>query len=188
MGLIEEIKKLRELEQKDLRPIPHMPGYMVSALGDVWSFTNWRGKGPRKLKSHMDNYGYLRVRIEIEGNPTRRCSKGVHRIVCEAFHGEPINRLQQVRHLNGIKTDNRAENLAWGTAKDNAIDRRRHGHDAVGEKNGESKLTEEVLRAAKIFRDFGMSTEIMAAYIGVTDGCLRSALHGRSWKCINVVD
>lgn len=32
-----------------------------------------------------------------------------------------------MRHLNGIKTDNRPENLAWGTDKENAADALRLG-------------------------------------------------------------
>jgi DNA invertase Pin-like site-specific DNA recombinase len=46
--------------------------------------------------------------------------------VLEAFVGEcPPG--HECRHLNGNKTDNRVENLAWGTSAENARDRVRHG-------------------------------------------------------------
>jgi hypothetical protein len=62
----------------------------------------------------------------------------VHRFVCKAFNGRPLPEQTCCRHLNGIKTDNRPENLAWGTHKDNCDDSKR-----LGEHRGKSKLTEE---------------------------------------------
>lgn len=32
----------------------------------------------------------------------------------------------ETRHLDGDKVNNKPENLAWGTAKENALDRERH--------------------------------------------------------------
>lgn len=39
--------------------------------------------------------------------------------------------------------NNKPDNLAWGTAKDNADDRSRHGRTAFGERNGFSKLSDK---------------------------------------------
>jgi HNH endonuclease/NUMOD4 motif len=38
-----------------------------------------------------------------------------HVLVCTAFHGPKPAPGYEVRHLNGIKGDDRADNLAWGT-------------------------------------------------------------------------
>ena len=56
----------------------------------------------------------------------------MHRIVALAFAGpQPAARVE-VRHLNGNRHDNRALNLAWGTAKENAMDREQHGRTSRG--------------------------------------------------------
>jgi hypothetical protein len=43
----------------------------------------------------------------------------VHRLVCEAFHGPPPFDRAVVIHLDEDATNNRADNLKWGTQKEN---------------------------------------------------------------------
>ena len=69
----------------------------------------------RILKPAMDRYGYLFVNL-CAGDKKRTFF--VHRLVCQAFHENPDNK-PQVNHLNEDKTDNRASNLEWATAKEN---------------------------------------------------------------------
>lgn len=83
----------------------------------------------RKLS--VNKRGYSRLML---------CKDGVlknfelHRLIAEAFIPNPQN-LPVVRNLNDVKSDNRIENLAWGTHKDNGADavrnrqdRKRRGH------------------------------------------------------------
>lgn len=109
-------------------PIDGCPGYEVSSDGRV------RSVRYRTLKSngryHTRAGQVLKLRMSPDGYPKVRIYKGaytVHRLVCIAFHGPQPDEDVEVRHLNGIKTDNRVANLAWGTRSENMRDNVRHG-------------------------------------------------------------
>jgi HNH endonuclease len=111
-------------------PAVGFPGYEVNEFGDVYSVaSNWRGYGKRKMRVTLNKYGYCRVRILVEGE---RRPISVHRIVAVTFKGPKPSPYHQVRHLDGDKTNNHKDNIEWGTAKDNADDRARHGRTSRG--------------------------------------------------------
>lgn len=70
----------------------------------------------RLLKVHPNQSGYLTVKLC--NGPSRMSQKTVHRIVAEAFIDNP-NGKPFINHKNGIKTDNRVENLEWCTQSEN---------------------------------------------------------------------
>lgn len=55
----------------------------------------------------------------------------VHRLVALTFIGPPPFEGAQIRHLDGNHVNNSVSNLAWGSAKENTEDRRRHGTPVV---------------------------------------------------------
>ena len=88
-------------------------GYEVSDQGRI------RGPHGLILRPTDNGHGYLSVGVH-------GAHRYVHRLVAEAFCGTPkID--QEVRHLDGDKTNNAASNLRWGTRSENIRDQVNHG-------------------------------------------------------------
>lgn len=118
--------------------IPGYPGYAVDLNGDIWSYSSWRGCSARPLKTFLDDDGYPRVRLMHGGE---RVKRAVHVLVAETLIGPRPSPAHEVRHLNGCRIDYHPSNLAWGTRKENADDRERHGRTSRGAKHSEAIRT-----------------------------------------------
>lgn len=102
-----------------LRPIPGFDGYSVTADGRVLSRAHTiveRGGRERYLREkwlhqRIGEHGYPTTVLTIAG---KRFQLYVHRAVALAWV-ENTNPAQfnEVNHLNGVKSDPRAENLEW---------------------------------------------------------------------------
>lgn len=95
------------------KDVPNYEGlYKVSNMGDIWGFKRNKMLTPCNGK---DGYKILKL-----------CKNGkiktvyIHRVVASAFLGNPKNK-NQVNHINGIKTDNRASNLEYCTLHQNLL-------------------------------------------------------------------
>lgn len=97
--------------------------------------STWRGYGQREMIQTIHPDGYKRIRLFQNG---KRKSFKVHALVASKFL-EPRPTLQhEIRHLDGNRLNNHYSNLAWGTRKENADDREKHGHTSRGEKHSQA--------------------------------------------------
>lgn len=116
------------------RAIPSLPGHFASSDGQV------RREGDKIRKPQMARSGYYYLGFVVDGKHFKRT---VHSIIAETFIGPRPFPEAQVRHLDGVRVHNAADNLIYGTALENAVDREDHGHTCRGERNGRAVLIDE---------------------------------------------
>lgn len=130
------------------RTIPEFPEYQVSDRGEVRRVGAARGAKPGRLlrSKPRPERGYRTVRL---WSRNREHPRYVHRLVLEAFVGQPEPG-QEARHLNGDGSDNRLENLAWGSSSENKLDILRHGRNRGANqkscRNGHEYTAENTMR------------------------------------------
>jgi hypothetical protein len=141
--------------------------YRVSNLGNVESckMGYWRSMNKTKMPK-----GYLCVNLS-ENNKAKK--QYVHRLVAIYFLSNPLCK-KTVNHKNGIKDDNRVENLEWATQSEN----NKHSYDIgikkptnqLGNKNGNARLTDLQVNEIRNLWNKGNITKLkLASIFSVSD-------------------
>lgn len=113
------------MEEEIWKNIPEYDGYQASNLGRIKALRKVRIFGKYAdnkrtypeviMKQRITNNGYCMVSFCIDG---KNKYLTVHRLVGKTFIPNPENKAT-INHKNGIKTDNRVENLEWNTCSEN---------------------------------------------------------------------
>jgi hypothetical protein len=135
----------------------------------------------RMMKFVMSNCGYLMVMISKRNTKTKNIT--AHRLVAKAFIPNPQD-LREVNHINGIKWDNRVENLEWLSSSDN----KKHGFKTglyqpkLGESHSHARLTElQVLEIRERAKN-GESGYSLAKIYGITQSHASAIITNKVWK------
>ena len=152
------------------KSIPGFPSYELSDSGAVR-----RSFDGRPIKVGRFDSGYSRVTLYRVGV---RKTLRLARLILLTFRG-PGPPQHQAAHLNGIKTDDRLDNLAWKTCQANHDDKQRHGTTARGTRHGRAKLDDAKVTA---IRDSADSVSALARRFRVSRPIIQSVREHRTWR------
>jgi hypothetical protein len=137
----------------------------------------------RKSKGYKNKNGYLTFDFRRRGGKTLL----VHRLVAEAFIPNPENKTQ-VNHKNGIKTDNRVENLEWCNNGENQKHAFKNKLQKCEFQHPNSKLKyEDVIYIKNNYQKgvLGKGVRSLSKQFGVCDATIKQILRGKSYKDVN---
>lgn len=92
--------------------------YQVSSLGRIRSLNFKQTKKIKVMSGITDIRGYKSIAFRPNGSKSKQKHYMIHRLVAKTFIPNPENK-PFVNHKNGIRDDNRRENLEWVTKSEN---------------------------------------------------------------------
>ncbi len=160
-------------------PVPCHPRYFVTKGGGVYST---KSGDYVRLKPALRSSGYLGLCLSTDNVIYRR---DIHRLIAEVLLSNWAPNLQ-VNHLNGIKTDNRLENLEMCTQSQNI----RHAfdnnlHSGFGETHCHSKLTiDNVKEIKKLLKKGELQQNTIAQLFKVSKQTINNIRFNKIWRSV----
>jgi hypothetical protein len=164
-------------DQFDWKEIPGIIGYFVSPRGEIGrqiDSTTYKILKPKRTPAGYQEYNVMTV----DG---KRITKTMHSLIALTFIG-PRPKNYVINHKNGIKTDNRVENIEYVTRSENVLHAYRIGlmKAMKGEQAVNSKLTEDIVKIIKECKS--VSVKKLAGIFNVDANTIRGIKAGTSWK------
>ena len=175
------------MEKEIWKDVPGYEGlYQVSTLGRVKSvdryvtYNNGREvftRGKILSLTLTKGNGRLQVNLSKDGKVEKTRP---YIIVMLAFVGErPEN--MEICHINGIRTDDRLENLRYDTISENRIDNYRQGKKA-----SKGKLSvDDVLQIRHRYKNENITQKELSIIYGVKISCIGKIVRKENFKWLN---
>lgn len=138
-----------------------------------------------RIQGYSTGYGYTGVSVhQSKGShpaltakmkPTNRgCYNiAIHRVVAVTFLGNPPEGKYDINHLDGVKSNNKPDNLQWISRGDNV----EHARQTGLHKDPLRKYTESHYKRARALRKEGMTYDEIAVLLGMTRGAVVHAAY-----------
>lgn len=162
------------------KQVPEYPEYEVSSAG---GFRKKLKSGYRDLATPISTWQYP---VAYFQSGSKRTARLVHRLVAALFMLPPPTPAHEINHKNGVKADNRVENLEWVTRSENmkhafalglAVPDERHGMRAHNR-----KLHYEDVQVIRELRSWGLSSLFLGEMFQISHGAVRAICLRRTWK------
>lgn len=135
-----------------------------------------------KIKKPFMDKGYLRIEL-IKNKKGKKYF--IHRLVAQAFISNPKNK-KEINHIDGIKNNNKVNNLEWCTRSENAL----HSYKLKlqlpvnGEKNGRSKLKECQVKKIRELNKKGLTIYKLSKITKMNYFTIWGIINKKYWKHI----
>lgn len=155
--------------------------YWIYPNGDILTKTHYGAKNKESiLKPAKDKKGYLRFGLMKNG---KLHTKKGHRLVAENYIPNP-NNYNSVNHINGIKHDNRVENLEWCNSKYNTKHAISNGNFYFNCGNNKVLNEEQVKLIRSEFVPKIVTKKMLAEKYNVSISVIKDLLLRRTYKNI----
>jgi hypothetical protein len=154
--------------------------YQVSNIGNVKRLVSERVFAERLIGRSIDKDGYVKRILSRKG---KNYNFREHRLVASAFIENPQNKAT-INHINGIRDDNRVENLEWNTNLENKQHAVSSGlTNLKGVNHPRCKLTEQqVLEIRQI--GFSQTATAVSKKFNVSRITVSRILKNKNWNHI----
>lgn len=128
-----------------------------------------------ELKPQTLISGYQQIGLRKDG---KRKFYYVHRLIAEAYLPNPENK-PEINHINGIKSDNRPENLQWATKSENL----KHAYEnglripVRGDNHSATKIKDSQVIEIFSLREKGLKTVEIAKIMGCSQSYISQILN-----------
>lgn len=156
--------------------------YEVSTCGRIRGlvYGGKKRRAPRIKTLQLNKNGYMVVVLWKNGK-----GKGhtVHRIVLTSFVSNQPSTVDAC-HINHNRLDNSLDNLKWGSRSENEQDKRAANRSAVGDRNGQSKLTTKDVIHIRHLHKAGMRVKDIVKLTGHKQQNISAIINRKSWRHI----